>query len=180
MSLGQQMSIPGLPGSNLPAVAGENYSMRVLNHPGLQCGIGLAGANVVNKSGEDDGVLTAFEVSMLDLSGIDSLVLSACQTALGSTKNGEGVLGLQRAFHQAGVHSVIATLWSVPVGETITFVDVFYAYLWNDQKVQAEALQSTQIEFIHYARRVIDKKGDRPDHLHPFYWAGFSMSGDGK
>lgn len=180
MSLGQQFSLSGIGEVNLPGIAGENYSMHVLSHPGLQCGIGMAGANAVIKPGQDDGVLTAFEVSMLDLSGIDTLMLSACQTALGSSRNGEGVLGLQRAFHQAGVHSVIATLWSVPVAETNVFVDFFYGHLWNDHLRQADALQATQIEFIEYAREVISKKGDRVDRIHPYYWAGFSISGDGK
>lgn len=165
-------SLPGLESSR---TKDSDYGLGTLSHPSLQCGIGLAGANVANKPGQDDGILTALEVSLLNLSSVDGIVLSACQTALGTIKDGEGVLGLQRAFHQAGVRSVMATLWSVPVDATIGLLDVYYQIQWEDRLRPAYALQETQSGFVRQARLA------EPDSLpayfeHPYYWAGFSLS----
>lgn len=173
----RERNLAPLPGVALPEVAGLDYGVAVLRHPGLQCGLGLAGANVPNRFGEDDGILSALEVSMMDLSAVEGVVLSACQTALGTIKDGEGVLGLQRAFHQAGVHSVTATLWSVPVIETIPLLDRYYRGLWEDQRRAAQALQQAQAAFLRTARQG-NADSLRPDHVHPYYWAGFSVSAD--
>ncbi len=81
-------------------------------HPGLLSGIVLAGANRrPTPIGQDDGILTALEVAELDLSGVDLVVLSACETGLGEVAGGEGLMGLQRAFHVAG-----ARAWSPAYG----------------------------------------------------------------
>ena len=65
-------------------------------HPGLLSGVALAGANRPPEPGQDDGILTATEVAELDLSGVELVALSACETGLGESAGGEGVLGLQR------------------------------------------------------------------------------------
>ncbi len=64
--------------------------------PGLLSGLVLAGANQPAKDGNDDGILTALEVSQLDLSHVELATLSACETGLGQSAGGEGLLGLQR------------------------------------------------------------------------------------
>ena len=71
--------------------------------PGLLSGLVLSGANTAPDAGREDGLLTAEEISFLDLTGVDLVVLSACETALGQTAPGEGLLGLRRTFRQAGV-----------------------------------------------------------------------------
>ena len=81
-------------------------------HPGLLSGVVLAGANRPDPD-RDDGILTASEVSSLDFRGVDLAVLSACETGLGQVAGGEGLLGLQRAFHVAGARTVVASLWKV-------------------------------------------------------------------
>ena len=71
-------------------------------NPGLLSGIVLAGENLPPDPDRDDGILTALEVGSLDLRHVDLVTLSACETGLGETAGGEGVLGLQRAFQIAG------------------------------------------------------------------------------
>src|SRR5206468_4314748 len=98
-------------------------------HPGLLSGIVLAGANQPIEPGKDDGILTALEVAELDLGQVELVVLSACETGLGQTAGGEGVLGLQRAFQVAGAKTVIASLWAVPDNATRELMERFYAGL---------------------------------------------------
>jgi CHAT domain-containing protein len=88
-------------------------------HPGLLSGLVLAGANRPVATNADDGILTALEVAELDLSGVELAALSACETGLGETAAGEGLLGLQRAFQTAGARSVVASLWQVDDEATV-------------------------------------------------------------
>ncbi len=73
--------------------------------PGLLSGLVLAGANRRPANGEEDGILTALEVEEMDLHRVQLATLSACETGLGQTAGGEGLLGLQRAFQTAGAES---------------------------------------------------------------------------
>jgi CHAT domain-containing protein/tetratricopeptide (TPR) repeat protein len=75
---------------------------------------------------ENDGILTAAEVGMLDLHDTWLVVLSACDTGAGEARNGEGVLGLRRGFALAGARNLLLTLWPVGDGETVDFMRAFY------------------------------------------------------
>ena len=75
---------------------------------------------------ENDGILTAAEASVLNLKGTWLVTLSACETGQGEARSGEGVLGLRRAFIQAGAQNLMMTLWPVSDKYTIPFMKNFY------------------------------------------------------
>ena len=129
-------------------------------------GLALSGANNVWKGNFDlpnieDGVLTAYEISQLDLSNTKLVVLSACETARGRIFPVDGVFGLQRAFKQAGAGSILMSLWKVDDNATATFMEYFYKFLFetNDRH---KALKMAQDEV----------KKQYPD---PYYWAAWVM-----
>ncbi len=134
-------------------------------NPLLRSGIILAGGNNIWSgeeltAGIEDGILTALEVSNMNLSNTKLVVLSACETGLGDIQGSEGVYGLQRAFKMAGVDYLIMSLWQVPDKETMEFMDIFYG----------EWLASNNIrEAFSHAQKEMKKKYD------PFYWAAFVL-----
>jgi CHAT domain-containing protein len=115
-------------------------------HPLTQTGLVLAGANLKGKeAGPEGGILTAEALAGLDLSGLELAVLSACETGLGEAATGEGVFGLQRAFHLAGTRSVVASLWKVDDEATAALMALFYHHLWQEQRPPLEALRRAQL-----------------------------------
>ena len=100
-------------------------------NPELLSGLVLAGANRPADPERDDGILTALEVSELDLHGVELATLSACETGLGQAAGGEGLLGLQRAFQMAGTRTVVASLWKVNDDAARVLMVDFYENLWN-------------------------------------------------
>lgn len=91
--------------------------------------LALRGANAGEGGGDDDGLLTAAEAARLDLSSTRLVVLSACETALGDPRAGEGVLGLVRGFHSAGARAVVASFWKVDDEASALWMRDFYARL---------------------------------------------------
>ncbi len=99
--------------------------------PLMRSGLLLSGANYAWSHGsnpfeDENGILTAMEISNMDLSNTDMVVLSACETGLGDINGSEGVYGLQRAFKMAGVNIIVMSLWQVPDKETTQFMNLFY------------------------------------------------------
>ncbi|MBY0232287.1 MAG: CHAT domain-containing protein, partial [Gemmataceae bacterium] len=159
-------------------------------HPLLLSGLALSDANRDPAPGEEDGILTALEVSELDLTKLELAVLSACETGLGKVAGGEGILGMQRAFAAAGARSVVASLWKVDDEATRQLMGDFYGQLWTkkDAVGKAEALRRAQLAMLF--GKTLDGKprgaGTKPEklpkddgkRLPPFYWAAFVLSGD--
>ena len=134
-------------------------------NPLLNSGLVLAGFQL-GKSGNDDGILTALEVSNLNLSGTKLVTLSACETGLGTTSNGEGIYGLRRALTIAGAESQVISLWKVSDDATKDLMINYYTRL-NQGEGRSIALHNAQ-------RDMLKSK----DYSHPYYWAAFIPSGD--
>ena len=111
-----------------------------------------------------DGILTSKEISQLDLRGVDLVVLSACESALGDINNG-GVYGLQRGFKKAGANTIVMSLDKVDDEATRILMVEFYRNLMNG-KTKRQSLQEAQ----QYLRKVDNGKYDDPK-----YWASFIM-----
>jgi CHAT domain-containing protein len=154
--------------------------------PGLLSGIAMAGANRPSAPGQDDGILTATEVAELDLTHTELVVLSACETGLGLSAGGEGILGLQRSFQIAGAGGVVASLWKVDDAVTRQLMERFYENLWSKKMTKSEALRQAQL----YVLREGSMRGfiqldaaetlpaSRPSRVPPYFWAAFVLSGD--
>lgn len=131
-------------------------------------GLLFAGANnvwngVTVRPDVDDGILTADEVSRVDLSNCKLVVLSACNTGLGTVDMVDGVFGLQRGFKQAGVGSIVMSLWKVDDQATAELMIAFYQAL-NAGRTPHEALDQ--------AKRKLIKNKRFSD---PYYWAAFIL-----
>jgi CHAT domain-containing protein len=144
---------------------GKSKILKASEDPMMRSGLLLAGAkNYWGKSNQnnaiEDGILTASEISNLDLSACQLVVLSACETGLGEVKGSEGVFGLQRAFKMAGVKNIIMSLWKVPDAQTAELFDVFYTECFAGKTIH-EAFQTAQSQMkVKYS---------------PYYWAGFVL-----
>ena len=152
-------------------------------HPGLLSGLVLAGANRKPEPGQDDGILTALEVGELDLRQTELAVLSACETGLGQTAGGEGLLGLQRAFQLAGARATVASLWSVDDEATRKLMERFYVNLWEKKMSKLEALREAQRWMLTEGLKRGLVREDVPEkaadaRTPPYFWAAFVLSGD--
>ena len=110
--------------------------------------------------GIDDGILTAKEISQMDLRKLDLVVLSACQTGLGEI-SGDGVFGLQRGFKKAGAKTLMMSLWKVDDKATQLLMSRFYSNLIAG-KSKIESLRDAQKYVREYETEVEIKSDNRP------------------
>ena len=118
----------------------------------------------LDRDPKEDGFLQMREVFNLKLQA-DLVVLSACQTGLGQLIRGEGIEGLSRAFFYAGASSVLLSLWAVNDQASSQLLERFYVHLRSANPV-SESLRQAKLELID--SRVL---------AHPYYWAGFVVTG---
>lgn len=147
--------------------AASGPAFKLSDHPMIRSGLILAGANHAWQTGRplgkrEDGVLTAYEISQMNLSNTELVVLSACETGLGEIRGDEGVYGLQRAFKSAGAKTLVMSLWQVPDFQTQELMTLFYQKLLHEKQTAHQALLNAQQE--------MRRKG-----YEPFNWAGFVM-----
>ena len=133
-------------------------------------GLVMSGANHILEDEElpdnvEDGILTAKEISDVDLRGLDLVVLSACQTGLGDISQGEGVFGLQRGFKKAGANSILMSLWEVDDKATQILMTKFYKNLLSGQSKRLALLSAQK-----HLREIEGGKYDKPR-----YWAAFIL-----
>jgi CHAT domain-containing protein len=121
-------------------------------NPLVLSGLVFAGANKAETPGK--GILVADSIVGLDLHQLDLAVLSACETGLGDVAGGEGVYGLQRAFHVAGCKDVVASLWQVNDEATAALMQLFYQGLWQEKLEPIEALRAAQLEVYYHPEKV--------------------------
>jgi CHAT domain-containing protein len=136
--------------------------------PLLRSGLVLAGAwdptSEAAASGSlDRALVTALELTSLNLWGTQLVVLSACDTGRGDVKLGQGVYGLRRAFMAAGAETVVTSLWRVNDETTRELMEAYYRNLFAGQG-RARALRE--------AMRAL-----RVTQAHPHYWAPFITLG---
>ena len=146
------------------------YSYRYSTNPMVRSGLILAGGNwawtgsdsLTKVGAEQNGILTALEVSQLNLKKTKLVVLSACETGLGKIEGNEGTFGLKRGFKLAGVEQMIVSLWTIPDQETQELMSLFYSDL-TQTKSPTLSFQNAQQAM----------KGKHPTS--PFLWAGFVL-----
>jgi len=143
-------------------------------NPMLLSGVALAGGSSRSGDGGWDGIMTAEEVSSLDLRGTQLVVLSACETGLGEVQSGEGVLGLRRALSAAGAEAMVMSLWAVPDQATARLMDTFYGQYLKRRRALSppDALQVAQLALLEENRETYGE-------ARPGTWAAFSAVGRG-
>jgi len=158
------------------AMSGQNEPVfKISDHPMLRSGLIMAGGNAAwqgkqTPDGREDGILTAYEISQMNLSNTELVVLSACETGLGDIQGNEGVYGLQRAFKIAGVKYIIMSLWQVPDKQTSMLMTTFYKK-WLEAEGPAKGGNKMSIpDAFHAAQKEMREMG-----FDPYQWAGFVL-----
>ncbi|NMF59568.1 tetratricopeptide repeat protein [Pseudanabaena yagii GIHE-NHR1] len=152
----------------LPDPPNTNPDTPIRQNPLSRSALVLANFNQRQSCSDSDsncnGLLTAQDVTTIDLRGTKLVFLSACETGLGKVTNGEGVYGLRRAFTLAGAESQVMSLWKVNDQTTRELVESYYQNLKANQG-RSQSLKTIQLDLL--------KK-----YQFPYYWAAFIPSGN--
>jgi CHAT domain-containing protein/predicted negative regulator of RcsB-dependent stress response len=123
---------------------------------------------VLARASGEDGLLEGREITRLALHA-RLAVLSACSTAQGQVRPGEGLIGLSWAFLVAGCPTIVASQWRVPSESTARLMVEFHRELASGEKSVAESLRQAQLALMKDRR-----------YRHPFYWSAFVVVGAGR
>lgn len=146
-------------------------SWKKIDDPLFRSGLALAGANSWAKGlslpkAAEDGILTADDIVRMDLTNTHLVVLSACDTARGEIRTGEGVFGLRRSFLVAGAQALVMSLWKVSSKHTREFMVDFYLQLKRDKS-------RSYFYALNKAKLNLKKK-----YSHPYFWGAFIFQGN--
>lgn len=160
--------------ARVKAEAPRSSVIHLASHGVLDAANPLYSHVVLAGGGGEDGMLEMWELMQMDLRA-DLFVLSACETARGRVGAGEGVIGMSWALFIAGVPTVVVSNWQVSSASTTELMLDFHRHLTAPRArvrtadAKAEALRQASLALL-----------KSPDYRHPFYWAGFSLIGDGR
>jgi CHAT domain-containing protein/Tfp pilus assembly protein PilF len=170
VSVVEALPVPSV-GSDLRGLEVEynTFSSLLLQHESSEdptealdrAGLAMAGANV-----SSDGILSARELASYDWWGTQLVVLSACETGIGTAPSGDGVYGMRRALALAGTESQVVSLWKVSDSSTRELMLAFYFEL-SRAEGHAQALRQAKLQLLR-----------RPRFAHPYHWAAFVPAGD--
>jgi CHAT domain-containing protein len=138
-------------------------------HCQAEPGLALSPPETPATGKEADGLLDATEIASLSLNA-DLVVLSACNTASGGGRfGGEALSGLAEAFFYAGARALLASHWEVPSNATVRLMTGLFERAGPGlARGTAESLRQSQLALL-----------DQPATAHPFFWAAFTVIGDG-
>lgn len=172
--------------ANAKAVAGRVEYLHFATHSVLNEALPLDSGLVLSPSQTPDGVpdnglLQTWEIFEDLRVDTDLVVLSGCETNLGKTFGGEGMVGLTRAFHHAGSKAVMASLWQIADRSAADLVTLFHQHRLSGTGAD-EALQKAQLELIEQGNegwfaRTWRSITNRPAFAHPFHWAALQLHG---
>ena len=202
--VGQQATSSGFR-KHSPAATHLHVATHSYAHPGnklnenssvsfeFQSGLVFAGANLKSNKGEAstnqwDSIVFEAQIVAVPLRNLEQVVLSCCNTGVGTTERSEGVFSLQRAFQIAGAKTVISSLWNVPDEATAALMNQYYTNLWKKRMPKGEALRAAKLWMIkNYKPKkttktrgdvVTAKKSSSALRLPPRFWASFVLNGD--
>lgn len=166
--------------SETRAKASQSQVLHLAAHAQLDAGDAYQSFVQLAPSEQDDGLLEVFEIMRAADLKAELVVLSACETALGTAYAGEGILGLAKAFAYTGIPRVIASLWRVEDESTRFLMQAFY-----EQKAAgldtAAALRAAQLRLLEGSTGSFWWRLTHREQVsrfqHPRYWAGFTLIG---
>jgi CHAT domain-containing protein len=143
-----------------------------VDDPLLSCGLAFAGWNYLPSATDASvpGMMTGAEVLGVDLRGTELVVLASCTAGREELTYGQSPANLRHAFHLAGARAVVSALWGIDDKATLEVIEPFLESVCQANADKAAALRDAQQQSIRYLRMY-------RDHAHPFYWAGFTISG---
>jgi len=165
----------------------ERHLMQ-MQDPYSRCGLAVFRANraLEGPKAAKEVLVTGRDILELDLTGTDLVVLSACNTGIGDVKQGEGIIGLQRAFFLSGIRTLVQSLWCVGDLATAILMDKMYDGILAGKRIDESLLEAKR--YVRESTRETFKK-DGWDAVHgnpddkpyaaPYYWAGFICMGSG-
>jgi CHAT domain-containing protein len=145
-----------------------------VDDPLLSCALACAGWNYLPEPRADvpqslPGMMTGAEIMAIDLRGTELVVIASCQTGAELLAPGHSPASLRHAFHIAGARSVVSALWTMNDRTTLEVMEPFMAEACKPGS-KVNALRSAQRQSMRYLEMY-------REHTHPYYWAGFTLSG---